>query len=178
MAEKYLLVIDMQNDFVDGALGTPEAQAIADGVAAHARAFDGHVVFTRDTHGPDYLDTQEGKNLPVKHCVAGTSGWELAPAIAEAAAALNAPVFDKPTFGSVDLAEWLVARTAEAPLESIELVGLCTDICVVSNALMIKAFLPEVPVAVDARLCAGVTFASHEAALATMRSCQVQVLGQ
>ena len=178
MAEKYLLVIDMQNDFVDGALGTPEAQAIVDAVAAHARAFDGHVVFTRDTHGPDYLDTQEGKNLPVKHCVAGTSGWELAPAIAEAAAALNAPVFDKPTFGSVDLAEWLVARTAEAPLESIELVGLCTDICVVSNALMIKAFLPEVPVAVDARLCAGVTFASHEAALATMRSCQVQVLGQ
>ena len=178
MAEKYLLVIDMQNDFVDGALGTPEAQAIVAGVAARARAFDGHVVFTRDTHGSDYLDTQEGKNLPVTHCVAGTSGWELAPAIAEVAADLNAPVFDKPTFGSVDLAEWLVARTAEAPIDSIELVGLCTDICVVSNALMIKAFLPEVPVAVDARLCAGVTFASHEAALATMRSCQVQVLGQ
>ncbi len=178
MAEKYLLVIDMQNDFVDGALGTPEAQAIVAGVAAHARAFDGHVVFTRDTHGHNYLDTQEGKNLPVAHCVAGTPGWELAPAIAKVADTLNAPVFDKPTFGSVDLAEWLVARNAEAPIDSIELVGLCTDICVVSNALLIKAFLPEVPVAVNAALCAGVTPGSHEAALATMRSCQVQVLAQ
>ncbi len=176
MARKYLLVIDMQNDFVNGALGTPEAQAIVEAVAARARDFDGTVVFTRDTHGVNYLETQEGKNLPVTHCVAGTPGWELAPAIAAVAAQLNAPIFDKPTFGSVDLAEWLAARAAEEPIDSIELAGLCTDICVVSNALMVKAFLPEVPVAVDASLCAGVTPASHEAALATMRSCQVQVI--
>lgn len=175
MAEKYLLVIDMQNDFVDGALGTPEAQAIVDGVAARACDFDGAVVFTRDTHGENYLDTQEGQNLPVPHCIAGTPGWELTPAIAAIAAQLDAPVFDKPTFGSADLAEWLVARAAEAPVDSIELCGLCTDICVVSNALLIKAFLPEVPITVNANLCAGVTPASHQAALATMRSCQVQV---
>ncbi len=176
MAEKYLLVIDMQNDFVDGALGTPEAQAIVKAVAARARDFNGQVVFTRDTHGENYLETQEGRNLPVPHCVAGTPGWELAPAIAEVAEALGAPVFDKPTFGSVELAEWLVARAAEGGIEFIELCGLCTDICVASNALLIKAFLPEVPMSVNPALCAGVTPASHEAALTTLRSCQVQVL--
>ncbi|MDO4849228.1 MAG: isochorismatase family cysteine hydrolase [Coriobacteriia bacterium] len=175
MSKDYLLVIDMQNDFVDGALGTPEAQAIVEGVAAYARAFDGAVVFTRDTHGEDYLRTQEGRNLPVPHCVRGTAGWELAPAIAEVAAELGAPVFDKPSFGSVELARWLVERDAEEPIGSVELVGLCTDICVVSNALLVKAFLPEVPVFVAASLCAGVTPASHEAALATMKSCQVEV---
>lgn len=175
MANNYLLVIDMQNDFVDGALGTPEAQAIVGAVADHARGFDGTVVFTRDTHTPDYLQTQEGKNLPVTHCVRGTAGWELAPALAEIQAALDAPVFDKPTFGSTELAAWLVARNAEAPIDSIELCGLCTDICVVSNALLIKANLPEIPLAVDSKLCAGVTPKSHDAALSTMRSCQVEV---
>lgn len=176
MANDYLLVIDMQNDFVDGALGTPEAAAIVDAVAEYARTFGGTVVFTRDTHGPDYLQTQEGKNLPVTHCVAGTPGWELAPALVEVQQGLDAPVFDKPTFGSTELASWLVARNAERAIDSIELCGLCTDICVVSNALLIKANLPEVPVRVRAALCAGVTPASHEAALATMRSCQVEVL--
>ena len=175
MANDYLLVIDMQNDFVDGALGTPEAEAIVSGVAARARSFDGTVVFTRDTHYENYLDTQEGKNLPVTHCVRGTAGWELAPALAEVQQALGAPVFDKPTFGSTELAAWLAARNAEEAIGSIELVGLCTDICVVSNALLVKATLPEVPVIVEAALCAGVTPASHEAALATMRSCQVDV---
>lgn len=176
MANDYLLVIDMQNDFVDGALGTPEAVGIVDAVAEHARAFEGAVVFTRDTHGPDYLETQEGTLLPVPHCVRGTAGWELAPAIAEVQQALGAPVFDKPAFGSTELAAWLVQRNAEQAISSIELCGLCTDICVVSNALLAKAFLPEVPVRVRAGLCAGVTPASHEAALATMRSCQVEVL--
>lgn len=176
MANDYLLVIDMQNDFVDGALGTPEAVAIVGDVAARARAFEGAVVFTRDTHGEDYLSTQEGRNLPVPHCIAGTPGWQLAPAVAEAQQALAAPVFDKPSFGSAELASWLKERDAEQPITSIELCGLCTDICVVSNALLIKAFLPEVPVRVQASLCAGVTPASHEAALATMRSCQVAVL--
>lgn len=176
MANDYLLVIDMQNDFVDGALGTPEAAAIAGDVAAYARDFAGTVAFTRDTHGDDYLQTQEGTNLPVAHCVAGTPGWELAPAVAEAQRALGAPVFDKPAFGSTELVSWLVARDAERPITSIELCGLCTDICVVSNALLVKASLPEVPVRVRASLCAGVTPASHEAALDTMRSCQVEVL--
>ncbi len=176
MSQKFLLVIDMQNDFVDGALGTAEAQAIVAVVAERARSFDGSVVFTRDTHGADYLTTQEGRNLPVEHCIRETPGWQLAPAVAAVAEELGAPIFDKPAFGSVDLAQWLAARDAEEPIEFIELIGLCTDICVVSNALLVKAFLPEVPVCVEANLCAGVTPAAHEAALATMRSCQVQVI--
>lgn len=170
---KYLLVIDMQNDFIDGALGTPEAVAITSGVAEYAANFDGTVVFTRDTHAENYLETQEGKNLPVPHCIKGTDGWQLAPAIQEVCDKLDSKIFNKPTFGSVELAAWLVEQNAAEPIESIELCGLCTDICVVSNALLIKANLPEVPMSVKEGLCAGVTPASHEAALATMASCQV-----
>lgn len=176
MGNKYLIVIDMQNDFVDGALGTPEAQAIADAVVEEAKSFDGTVAFTLDTHGEDYLSSQEGANLPVPHCIKGTPGWQLIPALDSVAHERNARLFEKPTFGSTDLAAWLQAENATNPIESIELVGVCTDICVVSNALLIKAVLPEVPLVVDAALCAGVTPAAHEAALATMRSCQVQVL--
>lgn len=176
MGNKYLIVIDMQNDFVDGALGTPEAQAIADAVVEEAKSFDGTVAFTLDTHGEDYLSSQEGANLPVPHCIKGTPGWQLIPALDSVAHERNARIFEKPTFGSTDLAAWLQAENAANPIESIELVGVCTDICVVSNALLIKAVLPEVPLVVDAALCAGVTPAAHEAALATMRSCQVQVL--
>ncbi len=176
MGNKYLIVIDMQNDFVDGALGTPEAQAIADAVVEEAKSFDGTVAFTLDTHGEDYLTSQEGANLPVLHCIKGTPGWQLICALDSVAHERNARLFEKPTFGSTDLAAWLQAENATNPIESIELVGVCTDICVVSNALLIKAVLPEVPLVVDAALCAGVTPAAHEAALATMRSCQVQVL--
>lgn len=176
MGNKYLIVIDMQNDFVDGALGTPEAQAIADAVVEEAKSFDGTVAFTLDTHGENYLSSQEGANLPVPHCIKGTPGWQLIPALDSVAHERNARFFEKPTFGSTDLAAWLQAENAVNPIESIELVGVCTDICVVSNALLIKAVLPEVPLVVDAALCAGVTPAAHEAALATMRSCQVQVL--
>lgn len=176
MGNKYLIVIDMQNDFVDGALGTPEAQAIADAVVEEAKSFDGTVAFTLDTHGEDYLSSQEGANLPVPHCIKGTPGWQLIPALDSVAHERNARIFEKPTFGSTDLAAWLQAENAANPIESIELVGVCTDICVVSNALLIKAVLPEVALVVDAALCAGVTPAAHEAALATMRSCQVQVL--
>ena len=176
MGNKYLIVIDMQNDFVDGALGTPEAQAIADAVVEEAKSFDGTVAFTLDTHGEDYLSSQEGANLPVPHCIKGTPGWQLIPALDSVAHERNARIFEKPTFGSTDLAAWLQAENATNPIESIELVGVCTDICVVSNTLLIKAVLPEVPLVVDAALCAGVTPAAHEAALATMRSCQVQVL--
>ena len=176
MPNSYLIVVDMQNDFIDGALGTPEAQAIVEGVVERARAFEGHVVFTRDTHGPNYASTQEGRNLPVPHCIKGTQGWELAPALDEIQRLLDAPVFDKPSFGSLDLARWLVAQNDADPIDSIELCGLCTDICVVSNALTIKAHLPEVPLSVNPALCAGVTPAAHDDALSTMASCQVQIL--
>ncbi|MFR9006056.1 MAG: cysteine hydrolase family protein [Collinsella aerofaciens] len=145
MSNSYLIVVDMQNDFIDGALGTPEAQAIVEAVAQRASSFDGTVVFTKDTHGSDYAATQEGRNLPIPHCITGTTGWELAPTLETIRARRSAPVFEKPTFGSLDLARWLVAQNNAAPIDSIELCGLCTDICVVSNALTIKAHLPEVP---------------------------------
>lgn len=176
MSKRYLVVVDMQNDFVDGALGTPEAASIVERCAEAARSFDGEVVFTQDTHGPDYLATQEGRNLPVEHCIKGTDGWRLVEALAEAQRERDARVFEKGAFGSWELAEHLRRVHESDPIESVELVGLCTDICVVSNALLIKAALPEVPVSVDASCCAGVTPASHEAALATMRSCQVDIL--
>ena len=171
---KILLVIDMQKDFIDGALGTAEAVAIVDRVAAEIKKYPaGDVFATRDTHPEDYLETQEGRNLPVVHCVKGTPGWEINEKIA--AALGNAEIIDKPTFGSVVLAEKMAALAEAGPLE-ITLVGLCTDICVVSNALLVKAFLPETPVRVIADCCAGVTPASHAAALETMKMCQVEIL--
>lgn len=162
----------MQNDFIDGALGTPEAAAIVPRVAAKIRAFDGKVIFTRDTHGEDYMDTLEGKNLPVPHCIRGTYGWEISPALVSLCK--EVPV-DKDTFGSVRLAEMLRELNGEEPVESITLIGLCTDICVISNALLIKAMLPQVPVIVDSACCAGVTPESHENALRAMEMCQVKV---
>lgn len=170
---KLLLVIDMQNDFIDGALGTPEAAAIVDNVAAEIGRYPTENVFaTRDTHAENYLDTQEGRSLPVIHCVKGTFGWELNPRIA--AALGNAVVIDKPTFASKELAERMARLAREDELD-VTLVGLCTDICVVSNALLIKAFLPETPVRVISACCAGVTPESHRAALQTMQMCQIQV---
>lgn len=170
---KILLVIDMQNDFINGALGTPEAEAIVDRVAEEIAKYPaGDVIATRDTHPENYLETQEGRNLPVVHCVEGTLGWELHPQIA--AALKNAVVIDKPTFGSKELAEKL-ALLAELDELDVTLVGLCTDICVVSNALLVKAFLPETTVRVIADCCAGVTPESHRAALDTMRMCQIQI---
>lgn len=175
MANDFLVVVDMQNDFVSGSLGTPEARAIVDAVARRAGDFDGTVVFTKDTHGENYLETQEGANLPVVHCVRDTPGWNLVDELEAVRSDRDALVFDKPSFGSLDLAAWLVEQNDVEPISSIELVGLCTDICVVSNALLIKANLPEVPLRVESALCAGVTLQSHNAALDTMRSCQVQV---
>lgn len=168
--EKILIVVDMQNDFVDGSLGTPEARDIVGAVVEKVKNHSGPVIFTRDTHQPDYLDTQEGRNLPVEHCVRGTAGWQIIPGLQPWAA----DVVDKPTFGSVDLARRLKAR--EDDIESIELIGLCTDICVVSNALLLKAFMPEKRISVDSRCCAGVTPEKHAAALETLRSCQIRVL--
>ena len=170
---KILLVIDMQNDFINGALGTREAEAIVDRVADEIKKYPaGDIIATRDTHTEDYLNTQEGKNLPVAHCVKGTTGWALNSKIA--AALGEALIIDKPTFGSRELAERLT-QMAQAEELDITLVGLCTDICVVSNALLIKAFLPETSVRVIAACCAGVTPESHRAALDTMKACQIQI---
>ena len=171
---KILVVVDMQNDFIDGALGTSEAQSIVDRVVAEIGKYAEHdVIATRDTHPEHYMDTQEGRNLPVPHCIRMTPGWEIAPKVA--AALGEAEVIDKPTFGSRALAEKLAAMAEQEELE-ITLVGLCTDICVVSNALLIKAYLPETQVNVIASCCAGVTPESHDAALKTMAMCQIKIL--
>ena len=170
--QNILIVVDMQNDFIDGALGTPEAVAIVPAAAEKIRSFPGPVLFTRDTHTTDYLNTQEGRNLPVVHCVKGTPGWELRPELQ--ALCKTAPI-DKPTFGSAKLGELLLSMDREDPIASVTLIGLCTDICAISNALLVKAFLPEVPVTVDAACCAGVTPESHRNALAAMKMCQIAV---
>lgn len=170
---KLLIVIDMQNDFIDGALGTKEAEAIVESVKAKIRSYDPHdIIATRDTHEVNYLETQEGKYLPVEHCIRGTAGWEVRPDIAELLT--DARVYDKPTFGSTRMAADLAEMAAREEIE-IELVGLCTDICVVSNALLLKATMPEVKISVDPACCAGVTPESHEAALKTMQMCQIHV---
>ena len=173
--KKILLVIDMQNDFIDGALGTPEAVAIVENVKAKILSYPKENVFaTRDTHTDLYMDTQEGRNLPVPHCIRGTKGWEIRPDIAELI--YSDHIIDKPTFGSTQLAKLMeILEHREEEGIEIELIGLCTDICVVSNALLLKATLPETPISCDASCCAGVTPAKHEAALETMRSCQIKI---
>lgn len=172
--EKVLVIVDMQKDFVDGSLGTKEAQAIVPAVKDKIDNFDGEIIFTMDTHMEDYLSTQEGKKLPVSHCIKGTPGHEiieeLQPYTKKALA-----IFEKETFGSRKLGSFLKELHKEKEIESIEFIGLCTDICVVSNALLIKAFLPEVPIIVDSNCCAGVTPEKHESALETMRSCQIEI---
>ena len=170
-----LLVVDMQVDFVDGSLGTPEAQSIVSNVVEKMKDFQGPVLFTQDTHGEDYLETQEGKLLPVEHCIRGTEGWKIVDEIADAR---QGPVIEKDTFGARDLPGRLLEMNQEDPIRSITLVGLCTDICVISNALMIKVYLPEVEILVDASCCAGVTPESHKIALEAMKVCQVSVTGE
>lgn len=170
--KQILIVVDMQKDFIDGSLGTSEAVAILPKVAEKMRTFEGEVIFTRDTHAPDYMNTLEGKNLPVPHCIRDTAGWEIAP---ELTALREGAIIDKPTFGSVELGQMLVTANDADPIEKITLVGLCTDICVLSNALLVKAHLPEVEVAVDASCCAGVTPESHNTALAAMKMCQITI---
>lgn len=169
--KKILVVIDMQNDFIDGALGTKEAEAIVDNVVAKIQKYPkDHIYATRDTHGDDYLQTQEGEFLPVVHCVEGTKGWELNEKVA--AALEGAVIVNKGTFGSQALADMLYLEAMGHEDVEIELIGLCTDICVVSNAILIKTRMPEVKVIVDASCCAGVTPESHNAALQTMKMCQ------
>ena len=171
--KQILIVVDMQNDFIDGALGTKEAAAIVPKVEDKIRNFDGEVFFTRDTHETWYLETQEGKNLPVPHCIRGTEGWQIRK---ELDALRKTDPIDKETLGSTDLAADLLALHEDEEIGSITLVGLCTDICVISNALLIKATLPEVPIYVDAACCAGVTPESHENALKAMEACQIKVM--
>lgn len=171
---KILIVVDMQKDFIDGSLGTPEAQQIVPKVAAKMQEYPAEDIYvTRDTHDLDYLETAEGKHLPVIHCVKGTEGWELHPEIA--ALAKGTHLIDKPAFGSVELMERLKQENQTETLE-IELIGLCTDICVVSNALLLKAAMPEITIKADSACCAGVTVESHEAALLTMKMCQIEIL--
>jgi len=206
----YLIVVDMQNDFVTGALGSAAAARIVPKVAEKIRAHreaGGAVVFTLDTHGADYLETAEGRKLPVEHCIKGTDGWFLYPeiaalagrdpaaedpaiaenfAIADTPAIAESPIIrtaladgisfiEKSTFGSVELARALADENEKTGIESVTLVGLCTDICVIANAMLLKAFLPETPIRVDAACCAGSTPEAHAAALAAMRSCQIEV---
>lgn len=164
--KKTLIVVDMQNDFIDMALGTKEAVAIVPKVKAKIEEYvknGDEIIFTRDTHSENYLETNEGKKLPVPHCIKGTKGWEIAAGLYVE----GAKIIDKPNFGWKN---WENENFTE-----VELVGLCTDICVVSNALIIKAAFPEIPVSVDSSCCAGVTPESHEAALKTMGMCQIEV---
>ena len=163
---KTLIVVDMQKDFVDGALGTTEAVGILTNVKNKIKEYidnGDEVIFTRDTHHENYLDTNEGKHLPVVHCIEGSDGWQ----IYEGLYVEGCKIIDKPSFGYIGWSEF--------DFEEVELIGLCTDICVVSNALILKALFPEIKVSVDSKCCAGVTVESHEAALKTMGMCQVEV---
>ena len=175
--KKILIVVDMQKDFVDGALGSEEAVAIVDNVAEKIKAFEGDIIVTYDTHQENYTETQEGKNLPVPHCIKGTDGWKLDAKVQAALDTVDYKAIEKPTFASVELPEYIKDNYNPDEIE-IELIGLCTDICVVSNALMMKANFLETKVSVDASCCAGVTKESHNAALTTMKMCQVNVIGE
>lgn len=172
-----LIVVDMQKDFVDGALGTPEAVNILENVTAKMKSFDGDILVTYDTHTENYMESSEGKHLPVPHCIKGTPGWELHETVKKVLDEKEYTSIEKPTFGSVALPEFLKEFYDTESL-SVTLIGLCTDICVVSNALLLKAHFPEMPIFVDASCCAGVTPESHNAALTTMKMCQIHVIGE
>ena len=169
-----LIVVDMQKDFVDGALGSPEAVAIVENAVNKINGFDGDIIATYDTHYENYMDTQEGKNLPVPHCIKGSDGWKLDGRIQAALDKKGFKSIEKLTFGSTELPGYIKENYNPEEIE-IELIGLCTDICVVSNALLMKANFLETKVSVDASCCAGVTVESHNAALTSMKMCQVNV---
>lgn len=169
-----LVVVDMQNDFVDGSLGTKEAREIVENMLDLVKNFDGDIYFTRDSHKVDYLTSQEGKNLPVEHCIKGTEGWEIIDALKPYAN--EDKIIDKPTFGSKDLGERLKEINDKDGISSITLAGLCTDICVISNAMVLKAFMPEVPIKVVEAACAGVSPESHQRAIEAMKVCQVEII--
>ena len=173
--KRFLVAVDLQKDFVDGALGTNEAQAIVPNAVKKIKSFDGKIFVTFDTHSENYLSTAEGKKLPVTHCVKGTDGWQLNEDIQKALDGKDYISVEKPTFGLVDL-PGLIEKEANGEEFEIELIGLCTDICVVSNAVLLKANFPEAPIAVDSSCCAGVTPQAHKSALDTMKSCQIDIL--
>lgn len=167
---KFLIIVDMQVDFITGSLGSKLAEAIVPNVVEKVKNYDGTVIFTRDTHLSDYLSTQEGSKLPVEHCIKDTAGWEICD---ELKPYVN-KVIDKITFGSVDLPE--IIKSYGEEIEEIELCGLCTDICVISNAMILKATFPEVKIVVDSNCCAGVTAESHQTALIAMKAVQIDVI--
>ena len=173
--KRFLVAVDLQKDFMDGALGSPEAVAMIPAAAKKIRRFDGEIFVTLDTHFENYMETAEGKKLPVPHCIKGTPGWELDRKIKKALEKKSYVAVEKNTFGSVGLPA-LIAEAAAGEEFSVEVIGLCTDICVVSNALIIKANFPEAEISVDPACCAGVTPEKHEAALETMRSCQIDMI--
>ena len=167
---RYLIVVDMQNDFITGSLGSDLAKAIVPSVINKVKDFDGKIIFTRDTHLDDYMNTQEGKRLPVPHCIKNSDGWQICDGLKPYASI----IIDKVTFGSIDLPKLI--ESFNEPVESIELCGLCTDICVISNAMLLKAAFPEIPITVDSSSCAGVTTESHRTALDAMRSVQIEIV--
>ena len=173
--KKILIVVDVQKDFVDGALGSKEAVAIVDNVVNKIQTFDGDIIVTYDTHPENYMETQEGKNLPVPHCIKSTDGWKLDEKVQSALNSLSYKTIEKPTFGSTELPEYIKENYNPDEIE-IELIGLCTDICVVSNAHLLKANFLETKISVDAKCCAGVTPDTHNAALTTMKMCQINVI--
>lgn len=173
--KKYLVVVDMQNDFVDGILGTKEACSIVPAAVEKIKGFDGEIFATFDTHFENYMETSEGKKLPVPHCIKGTEGWKLNNEIKAALSEKEFTPVEKYTFGSVDLPE-IIKKASGGDKFAVELIGLCTDICVVSNALLLKANFPEADISVDAKCCAGVTPEKHDAAVETMKSCQIDII--
>ena len=166
---RFLIVVDMQNDFISGSLGSKLAEAIVPNVVEKVKTYDGTVIFTRDTHFADYLSTQEGKNLPVKHCIKDTAGWEICDELKP----FVKKVVDKITFGSVELPE--VIKSYGEEIDEIELCGLCTDICVISNAMILKASFPETKIIIDSKCCAGVSVESHNTALEAMKAVQIDI---
>ncbi len=170
---RILVVVDMQNDFIDGALGTPEAVSIIPKVKSVISSFDGKIIFTRDTHESCYLDTEEGKKLPVPHCIENTSGWEISSELDTSCASV---IINKPSFGSLALSEMLIKENAREKIDEVLLIGLCTDICVISNAVIAKASLPESLITVDASACAGVSPESHQRALEAMKMCHINII--
>lgn len=178
VGKKTLVIIDVQNDFVTGSLGTEEARRMLPHLIDKVSNFSGKILMTQDTHSENYLDTQEGRILPIPHCIIGTEGWRFPEELEKVRTEKSAKVYQKPCFGSTRLVSDLKAAYEDSLLDSVELVGICTDICVVSNALMIKAAMPELPVSVDASCCAGVTPEKHRAALEVMQSCQIMIRGE
>lgn len=181
MKSKTLVVVDMQNDFIHGALGNDECKAVVSNVVDKINNFNGkEIIYTLDTHHENYMETQEGKKLPVKHCIEYSMGWILDKDVDEALRKNGASIVEirKPTFGSVALANHLMLEFEENDEFEIEFIGVCTDICVISNAMLIKAFFPEAKVVVDASCCAGVTPESHKNALEAMKMCQIDVIGE